>query len=129
MDVTRRSPTGSYIVRPLGLLLLVILLALPAIAQPSFPPVSFTSVRSPVPRGGEGMVTIKTSPTTSCSISVIYASGPSRASGLVRKNADAQGRVTWTWKVGTRTTSGLWPIVIECGTANITRVRTSFKVT
>jgi hypothetical protein len=114
--------------RALASVLLVVLLALPVLAQPGFPPVSFTSVRSPVPRGGEGMVAIKTSPSTLCSIAVIYASGQSRAAGLYPKNADTQGLVTWTWKVGTRTTPGVWSIVIECGKDKITRVRTSFEV-
>lgn len=64
-----------------------------------------------------------------CSISVLYKSGPSHAAGLVSRTADGQGRVSWTWKVGTRTTPGFLPIVIACGQTDITRVRTSFEVT
>src|SRR6266516_614707 len=36
------------------------------------------------------------------------------------------GRVSWTWKVGTRTTPGRWPIVVSCGSAGT--LRTSFVV-
>jgi micrococcal nuclease len=75
------------------------------------------------------MVTIQTSPNISCSITVIYKSGPSKAAGLEPKVSDSKGMVEWTWRVGTRTTPGEWPIAIECGQGNITRVRTSFEVT
>ncbi|SRR5579871_1054208 len=105
-----------------------LLLALPAFAQANFPPVKIISVRSPVPHGAIGMVSIQTRPQTSCSIAVIYKSGPSRAAGLVPQVSDAHGMVTWSWMVGTRTTPGEWPIIIECGSNNITRVRTSFTV-
>jgi len=107
---------------------LILTIALPAVAQSGFPPVKIISVRSPVSHGAIGLVTVQTSPRTSCSITVIYKSGPSTAAGLVPTVADAHGMVTWTWMVGTRTTPGQWPIVIECGTNNITRVRTSFVV-
>jgi hypothetical protein len=35
-------------------------------------------------------------------------------------------RLSWTWKVGTRTTPGRWPIVVGCGAA--ATLRTSFVV-
>jgi len=34
--------------------------------------------------------------------------------------------VSWTWKVGARTTPGRWPIVVSCGRAGT--LRTSFVV-
>jgi hypothetical protein len=37
----------------------------------------------------------------------------SSAQGLIPKAADADGNVTWTWRVGTRTTPGEWPIIIQ----------------
>jgi micrococcal nuclease len=87
----------------------------PTIAHADFPPVKFAGVRSPVPRGGIGMVTIQTSSQIYCTIAVIYKSGPSKAQGLVPKTSDAQGRIRWMWRVGSRTTPGTWPIIVECG--------------
>jgi hypothetical protein len=61
-----------------------------------------------------------------CSITVRYKSGPSHAQGLFRKSP-VRGRVSWTWKVGTRTTPGTWPIYVSCGRAG--SAYTSFRVT
>jgi hypothetical protein len=110
-------------------IILVAVLIVPALANPDFPPVKFLQVRSPVPHGGEGLVTIQTKRGTYCAISVIYKSGPSHAAGLGSQTADANGRITWSWKVGTRTTPGVWPVVVECGRGDITRIRTTFEVT
>lgn len=59
-----------------------------------------------------------------CSITVYYKSGPSVAAGLYPKRGS---RISWTWKVGTRTTPGRWSIVVSCGSAGT--LRTSFVVT
>lgn len=72
------------------------------------------SVTSPVFRGSYITVTAKTSPNASCSIQAVYKSGPSSAQGLEPRNADANGSVSWTWKVGSRTTPGVWPIHVTC---------------
>jgi hypothetical protein len=48
---------------------------------------------------------------------VRYKSGPSTAAGLIPKTTDANGDVAWSWKVGTRTTPGSWPVTITCGRA------------
>jgi len=51
--------------------------------SPTAPPTAplatttFTSVRSPVSRGGTGQVTVRTNAGASCSITVTYSSGPS----------------------------------------------------
>jgi micrococcal nuclease len=111
------------------LLVALVTLTVSTPASASFPPVKFVSVRSPVPQGGMGLVTIQTTPQTLCTITVNYKSGPSRAAGLIPKKSDSQGRITWIWKVGTRTTPGVWPIIVGCGQGDITRVRTSFEVT
>lgn len=75
------------------------------------------------------MVTILTNPRVICSIAVFYKSGRSRAAGLGPKTADDHGLITWTWMIGTRTTPGEWPIVVECGKEKVTRLQTSFVVT
>jgi hypothetical protein len=53
-----------------------------------------------------------------------YKSGASSAAGLYPKRGV---RISWTWKVGTRTTPGRWPITVSCGSAGT--LRTSFVVT
>ena len=81
-------------------------------------PVSFgltiSSVTSPVSRGSNVTLSAKTSPGASCTITVNYKSGPSKASGLGPKTADSSGVVSWTWKVGSGTTLGTWPISVTC---------------
>lgn len=115
--------------RLLALLVVFSLAAvLPSVASAAFPPVKFVSVSSPVPRGGTATVTIQTRARTPCVITVFYRSGPSKAAGLIPKMADEHGRITWTWKVGTRTTPGNWLIRVECGEEDITRIETEFTV-
>jgi competence protein ComEC len=74
------------------------------------------SVTSPVAKGAIARLVAQTSPGASCSITVYYKSGPSQAAGLEQKKADASGVVAWSWKVGTRTTPGEWPIYVQCDT-------------
>jgi len=100
--------------------------------QPPPPPppaqatLQLVSVTSPVPAGGNATVVVQAGPGASCSIMVIYKSGPSEAQGLGPKQAGSDGRVSWTWKVGTRTTPGNWPINVTCDGQTIS---TAFTVT
>ena len=71
------------------------------------------SVTSPVSPGANATLVAQTIPEAECDITVYYKSGPSTASGLYPKTADSSGRVSWTWKVGTRTTPGSWQIVVK----------------
>lgn len=87
----------------------------PTQTTPSAGGLVILSVTSPVNTGNSATLTAKTSPNASCSITVYYKSGPSSASGLSPKNADASGMVSWTWTVGARTTPGTWPIDVTCG--------------
>jgi hypothetical protein len=87
------------------------------------------SVTSPVAPFTDATLTISTTPGTNCSIVVHYKSGPSRAKGLVPKVASSSGRVSWTWRVGSNTTPGQWPIVVTCDKgAEHGELRTSFEV-
>ena len=100
---------------------------------PTFAAPAPTSIRAPakvtitkhpgtVRRGATASVTIKTAAKASCSITVRYKSGPSTAAGLGSKQANANGVASWSWKVGTRTTAGSWPVIISCkgqGTAQM----------
>jgi competence protein ComEC len=72
------------------------------------------SVTSPVAKGSNATLTAKTAPNASCTIAVHTKSGTSEAAGLEPKSADGSGVVSWTWKVGARTTSGTWKIVVVC---------------
>lgn len=70
------------------------------------------SVTSPVSPGDYATLKANTIPNAACYIGVFYKSGRSEAAGLLPKFADNQGNVSWTWKVGTRTTPGSWMIVV-----------------
>lgn len=66
--------------------------------------------------GGEtGTVTIQGKPDTAYTIKVYYKSGPSGAKGLEEKVSDADGFVTWTWKVSKNTKPGDFKIVVSGG--------------
>ena len=55
-----------------------------------------------------------------------YKSGPSQAAGLGPQTANAEGSITWQWKVvGTRTTPGVWRIVV---TASVGGQQTSAEI-
>ena len=64
-------------------------------------------------RGEKATVSIQGTPNVRYTITVYYKSGASEAAGLEPKYADAQGYVSWTWKVGANTTPGEWPIIIQ----------------
>lgn len=109
----RGCPIQVGVRRPALLALaLVPLLASVAFAQQL--QIRVVSLTSPVSPGDDASITIQTAPNASCSITVIYKSGPSRARGLFPQSADRRGTVTWTWRVGTRTTPGRWRIVVTC---------------
>ena len=87
--------------------------------------VRLLSVTSPIRHGAYATLLAGVSPARRCSITVYYKSGRSIAQGLYPKRPH-NGRVSWTWKVGTRTTPWRWPIVVSCGSAGT--LRTSFVV-
>ena len=71
----------------------------------SEPEVKLVSVISPIDAGEIQTLTIKGKPDTEYVIHVIYKSSVSKADGLEKKKSDANGNVSWTWKVGTNTAS------------------------
>jgi len=81
-----------------------------------------TFVRWPetIKRGKDGTVVIQGKPNTEYTIRVYYKSGPSTAKGLEAKVSDADGMVTWTWKVSSRTTPGDFKIVVTGGGETVT---------
>ena len=91
--------------------------------------ITLISVTSPAAPFSDATLTISTTPGANCSIVVRYKSGPSRAKGLLPKMASSSGRVSWTWRVGSNTTPGRWPIVVTCEKgADHGELRTSFEV-
>jgi hypothetical protein len=76
--------------------------------------ISKVSVTESVAVGDSAKVVITTAAQAECTIEVTYDSGPSQASGLEGKSADAAGKVTWSWTVGRNTKPGTWPIDIAC---------------
>lgn len=87
------------------------------------------SVTSPVSPGEDATLEAKTTPGAECTIVVLYKSGSSRAKGLIPKTADSDGTVSWTWRVGTRTTPGDWPIYVTASSGGKTVIKTtSFTV-
>lgn len=66
-------------------------------------------------RNEVGTVVIQGKPNTVYSISVYYKSGASKAEGLETKTSDANGRVSWSWKVGPKTSEGTFKIVVSGG--------------
>ena len=81
--------------------------------------VRLVSLTSPVSPGDDATITVQTAPGVLCLITVRYKSGPSKAEGLVPKTADSRGIVTWTWRVGTGTTPGRWPITVTCSAGGL----------
>jgi hypothetical protein len=75
--------------------------------------IDVVSLTSPIAKGSIASLTVQTTPGAACSITVYYKSGASEAAGLGSQTADASGQVTWSWKVGSRTTSGIWKIVVN----------------
>jgi hypothetical protein len=102
--------------------------AAPAVSQQALP-VRLVSVTSPARHGTDATIVVATAPAAGCTITVLYKSGRSRAQGLVPKSSDAQGQAAWTWRIGTRTTPGTWPIIVSCSLGNRQgTLRTSFEV-
>ena len=87
-----------------------------AVPTPTPVPLDITKggMTSPVNKGDKATLTIHTAVGANCKIVVEYDSGPSQASGLVEKTADAAGDVSWSWTVGQTTKVGKWPITVTC---------------
>ena len=84
------------------------------------------SVTSPVSPGANATLVAKATPGAQCDITVYYKSGPSTAQELYPKTADTSGNVSWTWKVGTRTTPGSWRIVVTASLGGKTVSQTTY---
>jgi micrococcal nuclease len=73
--------------------------------------VAFTATVSP---NDEASLTVRVSPRSRCTIRVVYDTTVSHARGLGAKTGT---KITWTWKVGSSTHAGRWPVTVDCGKA------------
>jgi len=87
-------------------------IVLPTTEQTSELFINVVSLTSPITPGGTSRLTINTIPGAVCTITVYYKSGASQAAGLGSQTSGENGDVTWSWKVGSRTTPGIWRIVV-----------------
>lgn len=72
------------------------------------------SVSSPISPGAVASLSTRTLPAADCSITVYVKSGPSQAQGLEAKKAGADGSLSWSWRVGSSTAEGVFPIEVVC---------------
>ena len=80
----------------------------------SNPSVTFLSVNG-APPGGIASVNVRTSPNASCSIHYITPRGVvSPARELIPKTADANGLVSWSWRIGDNTPLGTGAVTVTC---------------
>lgn len=77
--------------------------------------ITFTYWPETISRNETGTVKIKGKPNTVYTITVYYKSGASTADGLEAKTSDSEGYVTWSWKVGGKTSAGTFRIVVSGG--------------
>ena len=91
--------------------------------------VELVSLTTPVGPFSDATLEAKTTPGANCTIVVLYKSGPSRARGLVPQDASSRGRVSWTWRVGSNTTPGRWPVIVRCSVRDdVGELRTLLEV-
>ena len=76
--------------------------------------VSVQSLLTPITPGSNTSITIRTTPSATCTISVVYKDVPSTDSGLKAEQADDFGMATWTWTVGVSVPLGKWPVKVTC---------------
>jgi len=76
--------------------------------------VKIVSLTTPVTPGTDATLEAQTAPNATCTITVQYASGASQAASLSQKSANAQGAVSWTWRVGANTPPGKYPVTVSC---------------
>ena len=83
-------------------------------------------VPNPIGPGYYATLTVKTEPGAFCTATVIYSSGEGDPAGLrPDKIANSSGYVSWTWKVGTRTTAGTWDIIVTATHNGVTVEQTT----
>lgn len=74
------------------------------------------ALSSPVAKGSNVALSIKTLPGAACSIKFTYNNNDieSRDSGLIPKIADEFGMAEWAWTVTADAQTGVWPAEVTC---------------
>jgi hypothetical protein len=99
----------------LALVLAVSVLGLPRPAAAARDlPLQLVGVTSPVRAGHDARLTVRTAPRTQCMLLFHYTAGGEATTLTVPKRADDRGRVSWAWRVDSRTAPGTWPIIVHC---------------
>lgn len=80
-----------------------------------------------VSRGARAFVEIQGAPNTEYTCDVEYKSGPSTADGLGTKSSNGDGIVSWSWKVGSRTSLDYTPTIYISGGGD--SISVDFEVT
>ena len=78
---------------------------------------TFQAAPASLTRGSNATITANAPANAYCTITVTYPNGPTHVEGLQDKTADANGKVSWTWRVGSSAATGTTPVEIVC-TAN-----------
>ena len=104
---TKQAPPPAPITRSIGITIL-----------------EYTDV---VKRGSFASIKIQGAPNTDYTCEVEYKSGMSSADGLGTKRSDANGIVSWRWKVGTRTSLNYTPSIYIDGWGD--SISVDFEVT
>ena len=81
--------------------------------------VATQTLTTPLRRGSNASISIKTRPKAACSIRVTYSltgdgDKVSHDGGLVPKDADQYGVVSWAWTVEAYRPLGSWPVEVTC---------------
>ena len=85
--------------------------------------VRITKAPGSVHPGDMATTSVVVTPRARCTIGVYYTAGKSQASGLGAKRA---GAITWTWRVGSNTKPGRFPVKIDCGSSG--KAQTTIRV-
>lgn len=98
--------------------------ARPIIKPPKLSPkakesVAIQTISSPVKRGSEASISIKTNPKSKCQIKVEYKDETGndieyRSSALIVKKADEFGIVEWDWPISSSAPAGKWEVTVTC---------------
>lgn len=76
--------------------------------------ITFVSVHGANP-GGYASINVETAPGAECSIRYVTPHGTiSRAKGLDNQIADSDGKLTWTWNIGSKTEPGKGTVTVTC---------------
>lgn len=80
-----------------------------------------------IKNGETATLVVKGLPNTEYSIKVYYSSGASKAAGLENKISDSDGKITWKWKIGSRTKDGEHKIEISGENGSTVLYFTTYK--